>query len=189
VASGGCRGQSLQCSGRYTLGPGEVGTGPSKSWQGPPPKFSLLLTHCDQLILRKISKFDATRLKAKMHTILFLLGFRPRPRSGIQCSPQTLYLHLRGLLQRGGWEKRKGRGQYPKYFALHAPLLQCALVLSILRWWYVCLCLCCVQLNHLTLMELNCARPFLAGALSHMYLLRSNLTTSHAADRDSQQTL
>jgi len=41
------------------------------------------------------------------------------------------------------------------------------------------------KLNHLTLMELNCARPFLTGALSHMYLLRSNLS-SHSAAVNSQ---
>jgi len=37
-----------------------------------------------------------------------------------------------------------------------------------------CVCVCC-QLNHLTLMELNCVRPFLSAALDHMHLLRSNL--------------
>ena len=47
-------------------------TGPSKSRLGPinlagsqivarPPNLAILLTHCGQLLLRKISKFDATR--------------------------------------------------------------------------------------------------------------------------------
>ena len=40
--------------------------------------------HCGQLILRKISKFDATMsdFKAKMHQIRFPLVLRPRPRWG-----------------------------------------------------------------------------------------------------------
>ena len=48
------------------------------------PRFSvILLTHCGQLILRKITKFDATRcqiFKAKMHKIRFPLGLRDHAR-------------------------------------------------------------------------------------------------------------
>ena len=54
-------------SGGPTLGPG--GTGPQIVAM-PPPKLWLglrnlvvLLTHCGQLILRKISKFDATDVR------------------------------------------------------------------------------------------------------------------------------
>ena len=47
-------------SGGSTLGPaGGIAPSP-KSWLGP-PNLVVLLTHCGQLILRKISKFDATR--------------------------------------------------------------------------------------------------------------------------------
>ena len=56
---------------------------------------------------------------------------------------------------------------------------------------YVCMCVCvcvlvCVKLNHLTLMELNCVRLFLTGALSHMYLLRANLSSHTATTLNSQ---
>ena len=46
---------------------------------------------CGQLILMKISKFDATtsHFKAKMHQIRFPLGLCPRPRWGAYSAPQT----------------------------------------------------------------------------------------------------
>jgi len=44
-------------SGGSALGPGS--TGPQIVAR--PPNLAVLLTHCGQLILRKISKFDATR--------------------------------------------------------------------------------------------------------------------------------
>jgi len=61
---------ALLGSGGYTLGPG--GTGPSKSWLGPPntasphivakpPNLAVLSTHFGQLILSKISKSDVIR--------------------------------------------------------------------------------------------------------------------------------
>jgi len=59
------------------------------------------------LILRKISKFGATRcdFKAKMHQILFPLGFRPRPGWGSLSAPPD------PLLLRGG---REGEKEKPK---------------------------------------------------------------------------
>jgi len=59
-------------------------TGPSNSWLGPkfdrPLNSAVLLTHCGQLILRKISKFDATRcpiLKPKCTIFDFRWGSAP----------------------------------------------------------------------------------------------------------------
>jgi len=53
-------------SGGSTLGRGGAHAPPPKSWLGSrilahPPNLAVLLTHCGQLILRKISKFDVTR--------------------------------------------------------------------------------------------------------------------------------
>jgi len=49
-----------------------------------PPNLAVLLTHCGQFILRKITKFDATRLtsdfQAKIHKIRFQLRLHPRLR-------------------------------------------------------------------------------------------------------------
>jgi len=71
-------------SGGSTLGPaGGIAPSP-KSWLGP-PNLVVLLTHCGQLILRKISKFDATRcqiLILKCKKIRFPLALRLRPRWG-----------------------------------------------------------------------------------------------------------
>jgi len=38
-------------------------TGPQIVARSPPPNVAVLLTHCGQLILGKISKFDATRCR------------------------------------------------------------------------------------------------------------------------------
>jgi len=82
-------------SGGFTPGPG--GTDPSKSW--PAPKFSrpqILASHpnlavllaycgCGQLILKKISKFDATRcqiLRLKCTKFGTRWGFAPDPAGG-----------------------------------------------------------------------------------------------------------
>ena len=57
---------------------------PSKLWLAL-PNLAVLWTHCDQLILRKVSKSDVTQMsdfKAKMHKIRFPLGLRPKPRWG-----------------------------------------------------------------------------------------------------------
>ena len=66
------------CGGDPMPGPGGGGHRP------PAPNLAVLLTDCGQLILGKISKYDATRrqtFKAKMHKILLpLMGLHPRPR-------------------------------------------------------------------------------------------------------------
>ena len=49
---------SVHAIGGSTLG--SQGHSPPKSWLGP-PNLALLLTHCGQLILRKIRKIDAIR--------------------------------------------------------------------------------------------------------------------------------
>jgi len=59
--------------------------GAGEGTQVPPPNLAVLLTHCGQLILRNISKFDATRcqimrlkctnaFKTEMHTITMELN-------------------------------------------------------------------------------------------------------------------
>ena len=46
---------------RFRAGAGGGGAQTPKSWLAPPPNLAVLLTRCRRLILRKISKFDATR--------------------------------------------------------------------------------------------------------------------------------
>jgi len=61
------------------LGPG--GHRPPKSWLGP-SNFAIPLTHCGQLVLRKISKFDATGcqiLRLKCTNFDFCWGSAPDP--------------------------------------------------------------------------------------------------------------
>jgi len=72
---------------RSTLATGV--TGPSKSWLGPqimawPPNLVVLLTNCAQLILRIISKLDATCwqiLRLKCTKFDLCLGSAPDPRA------------------------------------------------------------------------------------------------------------
>jgi len=47
--------------GQWRFHAGDGGTQAPKSWLPPPPNLAVLLTHSGQLILRKNSKFDATR--------------------------------------------------------------------------------------------------------------------------------
>jgi len=87
-----------------------------------PPNLAVLLTHCGQLILRKISKFDATRcqiLRLKCTKFDFRWGSVPDPAGGAYSAPQAPLLYLRGLLLgerggrgrgRGGKRKEEGRG-------------------------------------------------------------------------------
>jgi len=66
---------------RFHVGPGG-GHRPLQIVAGP-PKFSC--TDCDQLILRKIRKFDATEyqiLRSKCTKFDFRWGFAPRPTGG-----------------------------------------------------------------------------------------------------------
>jgi len=64
------------------------------------------------LILRKISKYDATRchiLRLKCTKFDFRWGSTPDPAEGPYSAPTDSLTDLRGLLLRGGWEKREGR--------------------------------------------------------------------------------
>ena len=57
---------------------------PPKSWLGP-PNLAVLLTHCGQSILRKISTFDATRcqiLRLKYTKFDFRWGSAADPAGG-----------------------------------------------------------------------------------------------------------
>ena len=78
---------------RFQAGAGE-GQRPLQIVTSPPPNSAVLLTHCRQLILRKISKFDATRcqiLRLKCTEFDFRWGLRPIPRWGsLQRSPRLL---------------------------------------------------------------------------------------------------
>jgi len=63
-----------------------------KSWLGP-ENLAVLLTHSGQLILRKISKFDATRcqiLRLKCTKFDFRWGSVPDPVGELTALPQTL---------------------------------------------------------------------------------------------------
>ena len=62
---------------------------PPKSWLGP-PNLAVLLTHCGQLILRKISTFDATRcqiLRLKCTKFDFHWGSAADPAGGAYSAP------------------------------------------------------------------------------------------------------
>jgi len=62
------------------------------------------------MILRKIIKIVATRchiLKLKCTKFDFCWGSAPDPAGGAYSAPQTRYLDLRGLLLRGGEERRR----------------------------------------------------------------------------------
>jgi len=73
----------------------------------PPKKLAISLTHCGQLILRKISKSDATRCQIlRLKCTEFDFRSAPDP-AGELTAPQ---LYLRGLLLRGGRGK-KGDGK------------------------------------------------------------------------------
>jgi len=101
-----------------------------------PLNLAVLLTHCGQLILRKISKFDAIKcqiLRLKCTKFYFRRGSAPDPTRGA-CSapPEPLYLYKwptskagwgRGKGgEEGGEGKTKGKGQPPKYFVLERPM-------------------------------------------------------------------
>jgi len=73
-----------------------------------PSNLAVLLTHCGQLILRKISKCDATRcqiLRLKYTKFDFRWGSAPDPAEGAYIAPQTFCLYLRGPTSKA----RKGK--------------------------------------------------------------------------------
>ena len=71
------------------LGAGRAQAGLSTSWLGP-LNSAVLLTHCSQLILRKISKFDASIfLKLKCTEFHFRWGSARDPAGRAYSAPQT----------------------------------------------------------------------------------------------------
>jgi len=73
---------------RWRRGPG--GHSPSPQIVASPPNLAVLLTHCDQLILRKISKFDAIRcqlIRLKCIKLDFRWGSAPDPAGGAYSAP------------------------------------------------------------------------------------------------------
>jgi len=110
--------------------------GPTNNW----PVY-LLILHCGQLILRKISKIGASRyqilrLKFNKSTFTFCWGSAPDPAGGAYSAPQTLPL-FKGPTSKGmegigrGGEKVKGEeGERwregfgpPKNFGAAPPML------------------------------------------------------------------
>ena len=78
----------METSGGSTLGGGD--TGPQIVTR--PPNVAALLTHCGQLVLRKISKFDATRcqiLRLKCTEFDFRWRSAPDPAGELTALPQT----------------------------------------------------------------------------------------------------
>jgi len=56
-----------------------------------PPKLAVLLTHCGQLVLRKISKFDATRCQIlRLKCTKFDFHWGSALQTPITALPQTL---------------------------------------------------------------------------------------------------
>jgi len=104
---------SEMSSGGSTLGLRGGTQAPQVVARPPNPKFSaVLLTHCSQLILRKISKFDATRcqiLRLKYANLIFAGGAYSAP-------PDPLAV-FKGLASKG----RKAKPASPKYFGLELP--------------------------------------------------------------------
>jgi len=80
-----------------------------------PPNLAVLLTHCGELIFRKISKFDATRcqiLRLKCTKFDFRWGFAPDPARGAYSSPVSRapqHPQLRGAANLSGGRKQKTR--------------------------------------------------------------------------------
>ena len=70
--------------------------------------------HCGHLILRKISKFDATRchiLRLKCTKFDFCWGSAPDPTGRAYNAPRDPHAVFKGLILRGGGERGQGSGQ------------------------------------------------------------------------------
>jgi len=68
------------------------------------------LTHCGQLIVRKISKFDATRcqiLRLKCTKFDFRRGSAPEPAGGAYSAPPDLLAVFKGAASK----RREGEGE------------------------------------------------------------------------------
>ena len=78
------------------------------------PSIRYFCIHCGQLILRKISKIGATRchiLRLKCTKFDFRWSPSQTPLGSLQRSPRPNSCTNRGLLLRGGREKRGGKGK------------------------------------------------------------------------------
>jgi len=113
----GCFGNSFNgafSSRSSTLGPGAQPP-PQKKIVAGPPNLAVLLTHCDQLILRKISKFDATRcqiLRLKYTKIDFRWGSAQTPLEELRRSSSPLAVFkLHTSKGRDGEEEGQGNGE------------------------------------------------------------------------------
>ena len=76
---------------RFHAGAG--GTGPPHRGKAP-PNLAVLLTHCGQLILREISKFNATRCQNAQNSIS--AGAPPQTAGGAYSAPPDSLAGLRG---------------------------------------------------------------------------------------------
>jgi len=93
---------------RARVGARGEGTGPSKLWLAHPPQ---ILPYCGQLILRKISKFDATRSQISRQNAQNSISAVVPPQTPLgelTALLQTPWLYLTGLLLTGGTRKRGG---------------------------------------------------------------------------------
>jgi len=97
-----------------------------------PPNLAVILTHCDQLILRKNSKFDATRCQILRLNAQNSVSAGARAGGAYSAPPDPLAV-FRGLFLRGGNGEGKEKGRRgesegwrpaPKYFGVEPPLMQ-----------------------------------------------------------------
>jgi len=80
-----------------------------QSW---PPNLAVLLTHCGQLILKKVSKSDAIRcqiLRLKCTRFDFCWGSAPDPSGGTYSAPPDPLAVFKAPTSEGRAEKREGR--------------------------------------------------------------------------------
>jgi len=95
-----------------------------------PPNLAALLTHCGRLVLRKVSKSDATRfqtLRPKCTDFDFRWRSAPDPAGGTYSAPPDPLAVFKGPTSKGrareeGGEE-EGRANPQKYFGLEPPLI------------------------------------------------------------------
>jgi len=78
-----------------------------------PPNLAVLLTHCGQLILRQITKFDATRrqiLRLKCKKFDFRWVSAPDPAQGAYSAPPDPLAVFKGPTSKGRAEENGGKG-------------------------------------------------------------------------------
>jgi len=114
----------MQRSGGSTLRPGGGDTGPQIVARPPnlaghqivarPPNLAVILTHCDQLILRKNSKFDATRCQILRLNAQNSVSAGARAGGAYSAPPDSLAVFRRVISkrrERGGEGEGKKRGK------------------------------------------------------------------------------